>query len=364
MNNSTEQVIFEQVVGYRLIHGYVSGTICLIGIIFNILNGFVWSRRTMRTSINILLTALSFTDGMTLFFYLVYATYFFTVTGPSAMIYHSKGWMYIIVLCFHEFIAFCTVSNGLTISLAVFRYVKICHPKAADRYCNKKRAKLVILLVFVLSSLAMVPYYLYYEVHDLSEDNLNLTGYWIRKTTFARNNVDFQRTILWLYGVIYKVVPTLAMIFLSALMIREVCAAKKRRQHLASPSGFQRTKMKIGYRRTTIMLVVIVLIYVLMEFPVGIMAIFSAIEDGENHYFYFLLYSHAGDIVDMTGLLNATLNFAVYFCINKQFRTVLKEAFFRKREERSDIRYTDSQRTCNTSSRDMTINSEFSTSPV
>ncbi|XP_061195823.1 probable G-protein coupled receptor 139 [Saccostrea echinata] len=368
MNNSTfsKQAIPEQVVGYRLIHGYVSGTICFIGIIFNILNGFVWSQRTMRTSINILLTALSFTDGTTLFFYLVYATYFFTVTGPSELIYHSKGWMYIVVICFHEFIAFCTISNGLTISLAIFRYMKICHPKAAERYCNSRRAKLVIVLVFILSSLAMVPYYLFYEVYDLSQENLNLTGYWIRKTTFARNHVDFQRTVLWLYGMIYKVVPTIAMIFLSAFLIREVYAAGKRRQHLhvASPSRFQQTKIKTGYKRTTIMLVIIVLIYVLMELPVGIMAIFSGMEDDESHYFYFLLYSHAGHIVDMTGLLNATVNFIVYFCIKKQFRFVLKEAIFQKRAKRNDPRYTHGERTCTTLSHDITIHMELSTSPI
>ncbi|XP_061184735.1 G-protein coupled receptor dmsr-1-like [Saccostrea echinata] len=359
-NSSLFEHMPEPVMGYRLIHGYVSGTICFIGIILNILNGFVWSRKNMRTSTNLLLTVLAFTDGMSLFLYLVYVTYFFTATGPSELIYHSEGWMYIVVICFHEFIAFHTVSNWLTISLAIFRYLKVCQPNIAKKHCNRARAKLTVLIVFIVTTLATIPFYLYYEVYDSSEDNTNLTGYWIRKTTFARNHVDYQTVLLWLYGVIFKVVPSMAMIVLSALLIKELRAAMKRKDQLRSPSQKDQANITTGYTRTSIMLVVIVLIYILMELPVGIMAFLSGIEGGESHFFYFLLYSHVGDIIDMTVLVNATLNFFVYFCISRQYRSVLKALILKKVAKIYEISDHHGEHTA--SSHDNTNNMELSTS--
>ncbi|XP_048777705.1 G-protein coupled receptor dmsr-1-like [Ostrea edulis] len=361
MKNDTilEDLGPEPVKGYRHVHGYVSGTICVIGIVLNILNAYVWSRKKMRTSTNLLLTVLAFTDLISLFLYLVYVTYFFTATGPSELIYHSKGWMYIVVICFHEFIAFHTISNWLTISLAIFRYMKVCQPNAAKKYCNINRAKLTIMIVFIVSTLATVPFYLYYEVYESSEDNANLTGYWIRKTSFAKNHIDYQTTLLWLYGVIFKVVPSMAMIILSVMLIKELRVAMKRKDHLKRSPSHQHANITTGYGRTTIMLVVIVLIYILMELPVGIMAFLSGIEGGESHFFYFLLYSYVGDIIDMTVLINGTLNFVVYFCISKQFRSVLKALIRNKVAKIYEISDSHGEHSV---SRDNTDNMELSTS--
>uniref|UniRef100_A0A8W8LED8 G-protein coupled receptors family 1 profile domain-containing protein n=1 Tax=Magallana gigas TaxID=29159 RepID=A0A8W8LED8_MAGGI len=111
--------------------------------------------------------------------------------------------------------------------------------------------------------------------------------------------------------------------------------------------------------RTSIMLVVIVLIYILMELPVGIMAFLSGIEGGESHFFYFLLYSYVGDIIDMTVLLNATLNFFVYFCISKQYRAVLKALIRNKFSKIYEISVSHGE---HTGSHENTDNMELSTS--
>lgn len=73
----------------------------------------------------------------------------------------------------------------------------------------------------------------------------------------------------------------------------------------------------IGYGWISIMFVVIVLIYILMELLVGIMVFLFGIEGGESYFFYFLLYFYVGDIIDMIVFFNVILNFFVYFCISK-----------------------------------------------
>lgn len=86
----------------------------------------------------------------------------------------------------------------------------------------------------------------------------------------------------------------------------------------------------IGYGWISIMFVVIVLIYILMELLVGIMVFLFGIEGGESYFFYFLLYFYVGDIFDMIVFFNVILNFFVYFCISKQYCVVLKVFIWNK----------------------------------
>ena len=331
MDNVTESPGEAQpVTGYRLAHGYVSGIICLTGFILNIFNIIVWSRKSMRTSTNVLLAFLAVADAISLFLYGVYAVYFFIATGPSELIYHSEAGMYSVIICFHEFIAFHTFANWLTISLAIFRYMKVCHSDAAKKYCSTKRAKMTVVIVFVATALATVPFYPYYGVYESSVNGNNITGYWIQKTTFANTHVDYQTVLLWVYGVIFKLVPSIAMVVLSSLIVRELRAARKRQDNLSSEQAVKGANARRGYTRTTIMLITIVMIYVVMEIPIGIMAFLSGLEGGESHFFYFLLYSSVGDILDLTALVNGLVNFFVYFGLCHQFRMVFNSEILAK----------------------------------
>lgn len=316
-----------EVTGYRLVHGYISGTICFLGVLFNVCNVAVWSRRALRTSTSLLLTTLSVADGCSVFMYLLYVTYYFTATGPSELIYHSRPGMYLVVICFHQFIAFHTFSNWITISLAIFRYLKVCHPNIGKKICTRKRALLTIGIVFVATALASTPFYLYYEVYDLAEDGGgNFTGYWIRKTSFAVTHVAYQTTLAWLYGVIFKVGPCIAMIILCSLIARNLYNADKRRGITAAGTASNEKRISSGYSRTTKMLIIIVVIYVVTELPIGVVSFVSGLQYSESHFFYFLLYSYVGDLLDTLTVINGSVNLIVYVTMSKQYRLEFKKA--------------------------------------
>ncbi|KAK3100789.1 hypothetical protein FSP39_025377 [Pinctada imbricata] len=291
----------------------------------NIMNGIVWSRKNMLTSTNYILTALAIADGISLFMYFLYAVYFFIATEPREGYFHSEAGMYLVLIAFHQFLAFHTLANWLTISLAIFRYMKVCRPNIAKKYCNIQRAKLTILITAIITAFAAIPFYFFYEVYDLSsENNPMYAGFWLRKTNFAENHKDYQLTLLWLYGVIFKVLPSMGMIVLSVLMILKLREAKRRHDDLQSGTS----KMTSGYTRTTVMLLIIVLIYVITELPIGITSFFSGLEATESHFFYFLLYSYVGDLIDLLACANGTINFFVYYTISRQFRTTFRKVFF------------------------------------
>ena len=332
-NNGSSNEIFDALAattgGYRKFHGYISGFVCLVGIFGNVISATIWSRKHMLTSTNHILTVLAVADCVSLFMYFLYTTYFFVVTGPSELSEHSKVGMYLVVISFHEFIAFHTLANWLTISLAVFRYMKVCcQNDIAKKYCNVERARLAIYVTFIVTALATIPFYFYYEVYDLQEDAPGFKGYWLRRTTFARRHISYQQTLLWLYGVIFKIVPSGLMLVLSILMIRELRKASKRHKRITKASF--KTTNSPGYNRTTIMLLAIVFIYMATEVPIAITSFVAGLEGGESHFFYFLLYSYIGDILDLIALLNGTSNFFVYCALSRQFRKTFTKIFFGK----------------------------------
>jgi hypothetical protein len=183
---------------------------------------------------------------------------------------------------------------------------------------------LTIVIVFIATNLATIPFYFYYEVFDLAEGDGNFTGFWIRKTTFAVNHVDYQTTLAWVYGVIFKVGPSIAMCFLCALMIRKLRNADDRRANMSNAIGNDVGRIPSGYYRTTVMLVIVVLIYVLTELPIGIMSFVSGLQYTESHFFYFLLYSYVGDLLDTLTVINGTVNLVVYYTMSRQYRNEFK----------------------------------------
>ena len=55
------------------------------------------------------------------------------------------------------------VTAWLTVSVAIERYISVCHPAKAREVCTIERARLVSILVFILLSLLAIPSALRYK---------------------------------------------------------------------------------------------------------------------------------------------------------------------------------------------------------
>lgn len=65
---------------YQGVHGYLSIVVCVFGILSNIINIIVLTRKPMLTPTNCILTAIAVADMMTMLSYLPFAAYFYCVT--------------------------------------------------------------------------------------------------------------------------------------------------------------------------------------------------------------------------------------------------------------------------------------------
>ncbi|XP_045164658.2 G-protein coupled receptor dmsr-1-like [Mercenaria mercenaria] len=309
---------------YGKVHGYVSNIVCIFGVLSNILNVIVLTRRHMITPTNCILTALAIADFLTMLTYLVYATYFYIATEPKWEANHSQGWMYFILVHNHFIITCHNMAMWFTVSLAVFRYIFVCHHVIGNRLCSLQRAVLTITIIVIATIIVCIPNYFLYKVVKLTEIvPVNVTGYWIVDSDFVKAHDFYKVLIFWFFGVIMKVAPCILLTLLSSMIILTMHQASKRRVRLLQQTRSSDHDVNHEHNRTTWMLVSVVLFFVITEMPQGILAMIS----GLNDHFFQEIYSNLGDVLDLLVLLNSAVNFILYCIMSQQFRDTFKNLF-------------------------------------
>ena len=308
---------------YGNVHGYIANTVCIFGVISNVLNIIVLTRRHMITPTNCILTALAIADLLTMLTYLVYATYFYIATEPKPEYSHSKGWMYFIMIHNHFIITCHNMAMWFTVTLAVFRYIFVCHHTIAGRLCSLQRAIMTIITVVVATILLCIPNYFLYKVIPVSQAYPNLSGYWILDSDLMIENPSYKIAIFWFFGVIMKVAPCILLSVVSTLIILMMKRASERRVRLLKQTRASDHDVNHEHNRTTYMLVSVVLFFVITEFPQGILAMIS----GLNDHFFDEIYSNLGDVMDLLVLLNSAVNFILYCIMSQQFRDTFRSLF-------------------------------------
>lgn len=107
---------------YKNWHGYLATVVCVLGIVANILNIVVLTRKSMISSTNCILTGLAVSDGLTMVVYLPFALRFYVLYGtdstPERNSLPAIRFM-LFYACFSVVVH--TISIWLTVALAVFR---------------------------------------------------------------------------------------------------------------------------------------------------------------------------------------------------------------------------------------------------
>ena len=158
----------------------------------------------------------------------------------------------------------------LTVTLAVFRYIAVCHHAIAKRVCTLRHARLSAVCIVLAAVVVCLPTYLMYQPRPLSTEdaaptgnysgsfgftlgyvveiptqNLSMTvfiggrearsgaassGYWFEEKEFV--GPMFETVNFWVYGVALKTAPCILLTVLSALLIRAMRAAELRHRRL------------------------------------------------------------------------------------------------------------------------------------
>jgi len=127
--------------------------------------------------------------------------------------------------------------------------------------------------------------------HEFDEEFMhNETLYVVSPSELAAKH---SQAYLWVYSCIIKLIPCIVLTFLSLQLIKALYEAKKRKEKLTGNGGMSiklLTKKKQA-DRTTKMLIAVLLLFLLTEFPQGILGLLSALN---GQLFYYHCYIKLG----------------------------------------------------------------------
>ncbi|XP_071110087.1 G-protein coupled receptor dmsr-1-like [Haliotis cracherodii] len=309
---------------YTGVHGYLSILVCVFGIPMNLINITVLSQKHMRTPINCILTWLAVSDLLTMTSYVPFAIHFYCVYPPweASPEKNSQGWMQFILFHINFSAATHTVSIWLGVTLAIFRYKHIYSPAkgAITRIRRLVRARIAVVMIYVLSAVGLTPNYMTNKLtHSLNENNETIYHF----ENLGLGTSDVKPVVLlnlWMYSLLAKLLPCILMVVYGGLLVWTLKSKlrHKRRRLSCTSATMQRP---LDNSRTTRMLLIVIVLFLITEFPQGILIIISVTSKG----FFKNVYIPLGDLMDMVALINNGVNFVLYCAMSRDFRRTLMD---------------------------------------
>ncbi|CAL1530099.1 unnamed protein product [Lymnaea stagnalis] len=323
---------------YSHVHGYIAVAVCLFGVLSNSANIIVLTRKNMASSTNTLLLWLAVCDLLKMLDYLLFAIHFYVMepgdpTGPA---FPTRDYSWICFLLFHaSFSIVChAISIWLTIALAIFRYIYICKPTSGVFYCSQERARFVVFIVVVLTTVICAPNYAVntYGVawKNSTSSNLstaaNITAFRyyhpIPRTSNQAAKIN-QQINYWIQAILIKLLPCVMLTTLTLLLVAAMHKAYRKRLKLKSQGRKAESDRTGEHNRITRMLLAVVILFTLTELPQGILTLMNIFVN----CFTEVVYDKLGDLVDIMALTNNSVNFILYCTMSTQFRTTFASIF-------------------------------------
>ncbi|XP_052212274.1 G-protein coupled receptor dmsr-1-like [Dreissena polymorpha] len=324
---------------FTSIHGYSSLIVCLFGIPTNIINITVLSRKDMRNPTNALLCWLAVSDLLTMMPYVPFVIHFYCAFDPSDSSPEKLTFSWVMYMLFLiNFVATThTISNWLGVSLAVFRYVQL---RSTEKGTVAKRRlystiQKVIAVVYIGSTLLLIPNYMTNKIVEQKDEDNNTLYIMedIKLGTNATRPIVLVNVLT--YSIVTKLIPCILMtVFSGSLLISLNVRGRERRRRLSVTSTNFRRETRQA--KTTRMLLVVIILFLLTEFPHGMLILISATVPD----FYYRVYLPLGDLMDIIALINNAINFLLYCVMSTQFRTKFLQMYFNKKTSFKDMERT------------------------
>ncbi|KAJ8948071.1 hypothetical protein NQ318_008422 [Aromia moschata] len=211
------------------------------------------------------------------------------------------------------------------------------YPEKNQILCSHGRCTLAITVCYILPIILCFPSYMIFEITttEITEDGENFTLY----HTTLNENVKKDKTLLkinfWLFAVFIKLLPCVLLTIISCWLIKTLFRAKKREAVLRGYDSYPLTcdgkdvKRKVSKAerradRTTRMLIAVLFLFLITECPQGLFAFFIGLKGKDM---FLVCYQQYGEVMDIMALLNGSINFILYCCMNRMFRTVFGQLF-------------------------------------
>lgn len=261
--------------------------ICIFGVVTNVLNFIVLTRKGLKTEINTILAALAVSDGLVM---LVYVPYAFDFAFNLKTRDERFTYGYALYLFIHATLTqtFHTISIFLTIVLAFYRYICVCR-NSLKRFFIKKSNHLM-LAACVMALIASIPLYLSLSIIELPGSSTDDLMYRLDASEFQQHH---EKTYFWIYSVIIKLTPCILLTFFSIKLIQVLLGVRRSVLRNGIGSAHMSERRRVQTDHTTIMLLAVLILFLITEFPQGIFGLLSAVL---HRNFYMKCYQRMGEM--------------------------------------------------------------------
>ncbi|CAD5216903.1 unnamed protein product [Bursaphelenchus okinawaensis] len=310
---------------YDKIHILLSTTICVFGSISNIVNILVLTRKNMRTPINIFLTGLSMAQFLlgTNYLALMVFEYFRSRCYVFSWSYMATSYRLINV---NFNVVFHTVAFAHTLAVALFRLLALKWPLRANRFlfCNTW-ALSSSLGIWIVVPFLCIPVFLTSHVAPASNRGCNFNGMY--DLTYSEDSFMVS-AVFWMFGIVLKLIPSLILAFLLAALIRSLETMEHRRQDTLHRKISVLRRCNNRPKTTHTLLAILILCFV-VEFPHGILNLFTAIYGDK---FGINIYDQLGSFMEMLTLLYSSISFILYCVTSNDFLRTFRNIFLKKKK--------------------------------
>lgn len=286
------------------LNGVSTAAVVILGVLGNAMAMIVLTRRTMRSSTNIFLTALAGWDTLVLLVVMLLIC-LLELSEP----FRQQVFPYIVAYLYPLALAAQTATIWLTVSFTVERYIAVCHPLKAASMCSIPRARLVVLCISVVAVLYNVPRWLEYSIVRYT-DPLNQTCISYAQTSLAKDSIYHKIYFGWLYFLIMCFIPLCSLTILNFFLIRAVRRSKHERKSMNVRESRE--------NNVTIMLVSVVIVFIICQVPALIynMAYSIDMPKVSNSKSWTVFSAFRNFLVT----LNSAVNFILYCALGQKFR--------------------------------------------
>ncbi|XP_052815163.1 FMRFamide receptor-like isoform X1 [Mya arenaria] len=308
----------------QIIYGYVLPVVCCSGILGNLMNFAILTRRKLTKSFkrlekaaNYCLIALAISD-------LCFCLFAFPNSFlPSNDLFEEKGFLfYYRMYCSGILNIFILTSTWLTVTMSVERYLAICHPFKQTFYLTIKKTKTVIVCVYIFCVIFNIPVFWRYDVKMVSCNNGTELFYQPVQVMLGHSEM-FENIYRILWAIIGNFAPLILLIGFNICLCRKIHKSFKFRQKFRTEE--QQGQSDAG-QTLTITLVVIVVMFLILVAPSEVVMHVGQI----MHRADDATYKTIEIVLNFMQSINFSVNFVLYCIISPYFRRTLKYILFCK----------------------------------
>ncbi|XP_052224817.1 G-protein coupled receptor dmsr-1-like [Dreissena polymorpha] len=232
---------------------------------------------------------------------------------------HRYTYFWSIYLNFHSCLSNTThtVSLWLAVVMSAVRYLFI---RSRGRLnLSIPKTQLAICGVYVAVIMVLIPNYSLSGLEPSFVPAHNTTVYKIKSLQiYLKNSTTMNAINVWLFVLVGKFIPCVLICVLGCMLLKTIQQSVQLTESLKLTSCSRRMR---AHRRTTIMLLAIMALFIISSFPVAILMLISVFVDG----FFMDYYMLFADTLDILSLINNAINFVMYCSMSRQFRDSLCE---------------------------------------